>query len=124
MTHILLVDDDPDIRALVEHHLTAAGYGVALAGSAAEARAAMERRKPDLLIADIAMPGVSGVEFVASLREDPALAGIPVIYLTGLEENTELAIRTLGYPLLAKPVASRELLALVARQLRPAPAAA
>jgi CheY-like chemotaxis protein len=61
--------------------------------------------------------GTSGVELVASLREDPALARIPVIYLTGLEENTELAVKTLGYPLLAKPLAGGELLELVAQQL-------
>lgn len=117
MTNVLVVDDDPDILALLERQLGAAGYEVTRAGSAAIARASLENAKPDLIIADINMPGTSGVELVASLREDPALARIPVIYLTGLEENTELAVKTLGYPLLAKPLAGGELLELVAQQL-------
>lgn len=123
MTSVLVVDDDPDILALLESQLGAAGYAVARAESAAAARERIAKHRPDLIIADIAMPQTSGVELVASLRDDPALARIPVIYLTGLEENTELAVKTLGYPLLGKPVVARELLALVARQLKPGRAA-
>lgn len=115
---ILVVDDDPDILELLRHHLSGAGYDVALAEGAQAAGERMLERVPDLIVADINMPRVSGVEFVAGLKKDTALAAIPVIYLTALEENTELAVQTLGFPLLAKPVAAQELLALVARQLR------
>ena len=118
MKTILVLDDDPDIRAVIERYLREAGYDVLTAESAAAATECVARQRPDLVIADINLPGgASGVDFVASLRRDAALGRVPVVYLTALEENTELAVRTLGYPLLAKPVRRGELLALVARQL-------
>lgn len=117
MANILVLDDDPDLRALVQRYLTAAGYEVALAESAAAAKKAIAAAKPDLIIADINLPGVSGIEFVAGLKSDAGGARIPVVYLTGLEENGELARQTLGFPLLTKPASAPDLLALVKRQL-------
>ena len=118
MTKVLVLDDDPDMRALLERELAGAGYSVALAESAAAAKERIAGEQPDLIIADINMPEVNGVEFVAGLK-GTALGRIPVIYLTALEANTELAVRTLGFPLLSKPVRRGELLALVARQVKP-----
>jgi len=115
---ILVVDDDPDMLRLLERHLSAAGYDVIAADSAKSARARIGERRPNLIVTDIDIPETSGVEFVAGLREDAALARIPVIYLTSLETNTELVVQTLGYPLLSKPLNAPELLALVKRQLR------
>jgi len=117
-TLILVVDDDPDMRAVLRKHLSGAGYEVAEAESADDARARLAERLPDLIVSDINMPQTSGVEFVASLREDSALSRVPVIYLTSLETNTELVVNTLGYPLLSKPLNPPELLALIKRQLR------
>ena len=114
---ILVVDDDSDLRELVRVYLARAGYEVVTAEGPGTARELIDKRVPDLIITDILMPTVDGVEFVAGLREVPAFAKIPVIYLTSLESTTELAVRTLGYPLLAKPVSSADLLALVKRQL-------
>lgn len=116
MAKILVLDDDPDMRALVQHHLAGAGYTVQLVESAQAAREAIALERPDLIVADINLPEESGVQFVAALRED-AVAGIPVIYLTAAEQNTALAIKTVGFPLLAKPLVPRELLTLVQRQL-------
>lgn len=121
MANILVLDDDPDMRALVQHHLAGAGYDVTLAESANAAKKTIKAQRPDLIIADISMPEVSGIEFVAGLRGDTKAASIPVIYLTALEESTELAVKTVGFPLLSKPVVARDLLALVQRQLPPAP---
>jgi DNA-binding response OmpR family regulator len=120
MANILVLDDDPDMRALVQQHLAGAGHEVQLADSAQSARKAIAAHRPDLIVADINLPEVSGVEFVAGLRDDGS-AGIPVIYLTGLEENTELAVKTVGFPVLSKPLVPRDLLALVRRQLPPVP---
>ena len=115
---ILVVDDDSDIRALLAHELAKAGYGVVEAADAPSARECIGGGIPDLVISDIRMPGISGIDFVAGLREAPALARIPVIYLTGLEEDTELAVKTVGYPLLSKPVKLPELLREVRAQLQ------
>ncbi len=117
MATILVLDDDPDMRALMQRHLAGAGYDVKLAESASAASETIAAKRPDLIIADINMPEVSGVEFVAKLRDDARSADIPVIYLTGMEETSELAVKTVGFPLLSKPVVPRELLALVKRQL-------
>lgn len=117
MATILVLDDDPDMRALMQRHLAGAGYDVRLAESASAATQTIEAQRPDLIIADINMPEVGGVEFVSKLRDNARSAGIPVIYLTGMEQTAELAVKTVGFPLLSKPVAPRELLALVRRQL-------
>ncbi|HYL88686.1 MAG TPA: response regulator [Burkholderiales bacterium] len=121
MPNILVLDDDPDMRALMQRHLTGAGYEVTLAESANAASETIAARRPDLIIADVNMPEVSGVEFVSKLRDHARSDGIPVIYLTGMEQTSELAVKTVGFPLLAKPVVQRELLALVKRQLPSAP---
>ncbi len=117
MATILVLDDDPDMRALMQRHLVGAGYEVKLAENANAASETIAAQRPDLIIADVNMPEVSGVEFVSKLRKDARSAGIPVIYLTGMEQTSELAVKTVGFPLLSKPVAPRELLALVKRQL-------
>ena len=117
MATILVLDDDPDMRALIGRHLSGAGYAVQLAESANAAQESISAARPDLIIADINMPEVSGVEFASKLRDDARSAGIPVIYLTGMEQTSELAVKTVGFPLLSKPVAPRELLSLVRRQL-------
>lgn len=118
MSTILVVDDDPDMRALLERKLTRAGYAVVLAEDGEDAGRSVRTRGADLILVDVNMPGVAGDEFVASLRDDPALQPIPVVYLTGLAPDTALAVRTVGYPILTKPVTDQELLSTIARQLR------
>lgn len=115
---ILVVDDEEDMRSLVSRLLRAAGYEVRTAEDAVEAGHKIVERAPDLIITDISMPYMSGVDFVAALRSDGSLPKIPVIYLTALEEGPKLAYDTLGYPLLTKPLDAEELLAAVARQLK------
>ena len=118
MNTILVVDDDPDMRALLRHKLARAGYDVILAEDGESAEQAVRGRGADLILVDINMPGVSGDQLVASLREDARLRPIPVVYLTGIEPDTDLAVKTVGYTLLTKPVADQELLSTIARQLR------
>lgn len=84
---ILVVDDEPAIRELLEEHLTALGYRVVTAASAREALAAVERRAPDLVMTDVHMPGMSGVELTARLKGDPRFALTPVVILTALSDR-------------------------------------
>lgn len=114
---ILVVDDDPDLRALVQRYLAKAGYDVATAENAPEAHKRLRERVPDLIVSDINMPGMTGDELVFALKVDPAFKKVPVVYLTGLEPDAKLAKRTLGLPLLSKPVVEKDLLLIVESQL-------
>ena len=117
MSTILVVDDDPDMRALLRHKLMAAGYDVIVADDGDVALRTVKSRGADLILADINMPRMTGDEFVRSLRDDPSLPAIPVVYLSGLAPDHALARKTLGFPLLSKPLDVKELLAMLRRQL-------
>ena len=89
---ILLLEDSEDVRMLLEHRLSRAGYEVVTAEDAVEAGRRVVERPPDLIIADIQLPYMSGDEFVAALRADPQVRDIPVIFLSvdhQLEEHAK-----------------------------------
>ena len=65
---ILVIDDDPDIRELVEEYLSAQGFEVECAADANAARAAMQRRKPDLVVLDVMLPKLSGFDVCKKAR--------------------------------------------------------
>jgi DNA-binding response OmpR family regulator len=115
---ILAMDSDADIRELLRLHLTAAGYEVRLAKDPVDAGHQVLERFPDLLIADISVPYMSGVEFVNALRADETLPRFPVILLATVEENAEHAKWMRGYPVLTKPMVADQLIACVAHELR------
>jgi two-component system phosphate regulon response regulator PhoB len=69
MTHrILVVDDEPDITALVAYHLAKAGFRVSTAATGADALKAAREEKPDIVILDLMLPGISGYDILAELR--------------------------------------------------------
>ena len=121
--HVLVIDDDSRIRELLARFLSAQGLRVSAAADAAEARRRLDGIAFDLLVVDVMMPGESGTDFVASLRER---AEVPVIMLTALGE-TEARIKGLeagADDYLAKPFDPRELLLRVnaiLRRARPEP---
>jgi len=83
MKKILLVDDHPDLRALVRMTLELDQFSVSEATSAAAAMQAMRSAAPDLVLLDVMMPGeYNGLELCRRLKQDPALQRIPVILLT------------------------------------------
>jgi DNA-binding response OmpR family regulator len=114
---ILVVDDDPAIRELLKLQLSAAGYEVALAGDALAARRFLRLASADLMIVDAHLPDVSGVEFVSTLIDDPALPWVPVIFITGRQDLLERA-EALGSACLVKPFLDARLIELVERVLR------
>ena len=108
-THVLVIDDDDRIRELLGKYLGRAGYRVSTAKDASDARAKMGGIEYDLLIVDVMMPGESGVDLVASLRE---LSDVPVILLTALgdPEHRIRGLKAGADDYLAKPFEPEELL--------------
>jgi DNA-binding response OmpR family regulator len=129
MTRILVVEDDRDIAELVSRYLQKGGFTVELLGSGRDALQALETRPPDLMILDLMLPQVSGLEICRAARQLPATAAIPIIMLTARAEEAEriagLDIGADDY--IAKPFSPNELVArvraLLRRAQRQAPAA-
>lgn len=84
---ILVVDDEPDITALVAYHLARAGYRVKTAGTGTEALEAVAAEPPDLVVLDLMLPGRSGLEVLAELRRGEATRDVGVILLTARREE-------------------------------------
>ncbi|MCA0399412.1 MAG: response regulator transcription factor [Proteobacteria bacterium] len=115
--HILVVDDDDRIRALLHRFLTENGYRVTTADNAREARARMEGLVFDLVVLDVMMPGESGIEFARSVRVKSA---VPILMLTARAEiDDRLAgLQTGVDDYLTKPFDPRELLLRINSILR------
>lgn len=84
---ILVADDDVEILALVTRHLRRKDATILEASDGEEALKTARREKPDLVVLDVMMPGMSGWEVCRAIREDAALAGTGVIMLTGIGER-------------------------------------
>ena len=80
---ILLIDDDPDIRKIAKFALEVIGkHTVVMAMTALDGIALAASERPEVILLDMMMPGMDGVAAIAELRRDPALAPIPVIFMT------------------------------------------
>jgi two-component system chemotaxis response regulator CheY len=102
---VLLVDDDRDIREAMAELLQAEGYECILARHGAEALELMTQQTPSLLIIDLLMPVMNGVELIARLREDPRWRDLPVIVTTAAGDRIiGVDLETLGVPVLRKPL--------------------
>lgn len=80
--HIVLVDDDPMIRMLVQEYLKAFGFEVSAFDSGADALSALSKTVPDLLVLDLQMPGMNGLEVLEKVRSDPRTEPVPVLMLS------------------------------------------
>jgi CheY-like chemotaxis protein len=110
---ILVVDDEPDLRFLLRRIFTRAGHEVTEAGDGAAALASVHESPPDLVVTDMMMPVMSGVELIRRLRADPVIAAIPVLAVSG---DSHLAAG--ADAALAKPYQRAELLAAAEGLLR------
>ncbi len=119
MARIVVADDDADIRDLVVFKLEQSGHHVVPVGDGSAAVAACREVLPDLAVLDVTMPGMSGLEACRELRADPALAGIPVILLTGRaqEGDIEHGFEVGADDYVVKPFSPRELASRVAAVL-------
>jgi two-component system, OmpR family, phosphate regulon response regulator PhoB len=118
--HILVVDDEPDISALVAYHLARAAYRVRTAGDGGEALRAIESEQPELIVLDLMLPGSSGLDVLKELRRRVETAAIPVILLTARREERERVegLRLGADDYMAKPFSPQELVLRVGAVLR------
>ena len=79
---VLVVEDEPDIRTLIVHHLTRDGFRCDTAGNGTEALTRLRKALPDLVVLDLMLPGMDGLEVCRRVRADPATATLPIIMLT------------------------------------------
>jgi EAL domain-containing protein (putative c-di-GMP-specific phosphodiesterase class I)/DNA-binding response OmpR family regulator len=87
---ILVADDEPDLRELLRINLEAQGHEVLMASDGTEALALATARRPDLIVLDIMMPGLDGLEVLRALRQDPANADLPVVLLSARGSDNEI----------------------------------
>ena len=114
---VLVVDDEPRIRRIVEMALGDRGYRVLTAPSAEEAQDVLERERVDAVVTDLQLPGRSGLELLSDIRR--ADRGLPVILITayGTVESAVEAIKAGAFDYVLKPFGVDELEALVERAL-------
>lgn len=117
---VLVVDDDADIVRFVEMNLGFEGFDVVVATDGEQALAEVHRRRPDLMLLDVMMPGLDGVEVTRRIRADPLTAGLPIIMLTakGLGADRVVGLTAGADDYIIKPFDTLELAARVRSTLR------
>src|SRR4029453_8785988 len=119
-TRILVVDDEPDILALVQYNLSKAQYNVVGVESGEEALAQVRTTPPSLIVLDLMLPGVDGLEVCKALKRDTRTAAIPIVILTarGDEADIVAGLELGADDYLTKPFSPRVLLARIRALLR------
>lgn len=115
---ILVVDDEEQVRELAVHVLTRAGYSVVSAASAAEALEVVAAESIDLVVSDVVMPGLTGIDLLTELRRQKP--GLPVVLMTGGSsepERTAKAIELGASAVVSKPYTHAELTNAIAEAL-------
>jgi two-component system phosphate regulon response regulator PhoB len=117
---ILIIEDDTDIAALIAHYLEKAGYESDIVADGVQALAAAGATPPDLVILDLMLPGLNGLEVCKALRADDRTAALPIIMLTARGEESEriLGLDSGADDYVVKPFRPNELMARVRAQLR------
>jgi two-component system, cell cycle response regulator DivK len=94
--NVLLVEDDAEARALYVYMLALAGYKVSAVQNGLEAFAEIQVNRPDVIVTDIAMPVLSGLELIVAVRSDDDLANLPVVAITAFGERLREEARAAG----------------------------
>jgi DNA-binding response OmpR family regulator len=114
--HIVVVDDDKEIREIITIALTHNGFDVAVASSGIHLQSLLDAQMPDLILLDVMMPGQDGYQIFERLRNDPNTSHIPVIIMTAHAEDIYARITTdLGATHVTKPFHPLELVEKVKR---------
>jgi phosphate regulon transcriptional regulator PhoB len=117
---ILVVEDESDIRELIRYNLTQEGFAVEEAGDGAEALERIGRRAPDLVLLDLMLPRISGLELCRQLRARPETARLPILVLTakGSEIDRVVGLEMGADDYVVKPFSPREVIARIKALLR------
>ncbi|MDP2602069.1 MAG: response regulator [Deltaproteobacteria bacterium] len=117
---ILVVEDEPDIRKLVRYHLTQERYQVVEAEDGEQALKLIQRERPNLVVLDLMLPGLSGQELCRILKSHPDTAALPILMLTAKagEADKVLGLETGADDYVTKPFSPREMVARVKAILR------
>jgi CheY-like chemotaxis protein len=113
---VLIVDDDQEINDIVGMILESRGYRVRSAENGREALAAVRKSTPDLVLLDLMMPVMTGVEFLEEMRKDPALANVPVLILSAWAEHAVDLPNVAG--IVCKPFQLKDLLGQIEKSLQ------
>jgi two-component system, OmpR family, alkaline phosphatase synthesis response regulator PhoP len=117
---ILVVEDEEDILELLRHHLTREGFAVTASGSGEDAVKAVSRKAPDLVLLDLMLPGLDGLEVCRTLKKDPKTASIPIVMVTakGEESDVVAGLEMGADDYITKPFSMKVLIARVRAVLR------
>ncbi|OYW48220.1 MAG: two-component system response regulator [Rhodobacterales bacterium 32-66-7] len=115
--HVLLIEDEQNIAEAIEFILSRDGLRVSHLGEGQGVAGLIARDRPDLIILDHMLPGLSGLEILAALRADPDTAAIPVMMLTARGRDRDMAERAGADRFMTKPFANAEILAEVRAML-------
>lgn len=111
--HVLLVEDEPHIAEAIRFILSREGWQVSHVDQGDQALPSLRALRPDLMILDHMLPGMSGLDILVALRLDPELRDMPVMMLTARGRDRDLAERAGANRFLSKPFSNAELLAEV-----------
>lgn len=119
MARVLIVDDNAVNLKLVAYLVKAQGYDVDTAMDAESALAALQSKKPDVILMDLQLPGVDGLELTRRIKADPALRDVPIIAVTAyaMKGDREKAIEAGCDEYVTKPIDTRALPGVIARQV-------
>jgi len=119
-SRILVVDDEPDLVELVRHHLVREHYEVVTAADGETGLAEARRKLPDLVVLDLMLPGIDGLEVCRRLRSDSRTQHIPIVMLTakGEEADAVIGLSQGADDYVRKPFGMKELVARIATRLR------
>ena len=111
MAVVLIIDDSPTELHLFQNMLEKAGFETLVADSGEEGLKTARRARPDCILMDVVMPGMNGFQATRKLTKDPATADIPVIMITGKDQETDKiwGMRQGAVEYLVKPVADKDL---------------
>lgn len=90
---MLIIEDSAPIAAILARHVTSAGHSTTVATDGQQGLAAVAQRRPDCILLDLMMPGMSGTEVLQHLRDDPATAAIPIVLVSAQVGEGDVRLR-------------------------------